>query len=162
MPHLHHAHHGYFSMSAGGKAKRCLQNGLSSSLMLEPSSAEPSHANTPIWRDLLTPLYLCYQLSHLIISKSLSIQPNCQLMIKHSICTTGPVWERGGRTDWEKPLIVGQSEKLPHLATMTVKYEFVERLWATTFAQPQSGTLLRHFDSIFDHHKLLKIKKKEG
>ena len=38
------------------------------------------------------------------------------------------MWERGGRIDWEKPLIVGQSEKLPHLAITTVKYECVERL----------------------------------
>lgn len=80
-------------------------------------------------------------------------------MNKDSIYTLGPVWEKGGRIDWEKPLTVGQSEKLPHLATMNVKYEFVERLWATTFTQPQSGSLLRHFDAISDHHKLLGEKK---
>lgn len=162
MPHLHHSHHGCFSTSAGGKGQTMpaewafLPTDVGALLCWAIPRKYAHLERSPHTSVSLLPAIPSYYFKVPVHPAKLSAS-----MIKHSIYTTGPLWERGGRIDWEKPLIVGQSEKLPHLATMTVKYEFVERLWATTFAQPQSGSLLRHFDSISDHHKLLKIKKKK-
>ena len=103
--------HDYFSMRAGGGGKCAGGKGQMMPVEWAFLLADvgvlfwATHANTLIWRDLLTPLYLCCTLSHLIISKSLPIQPNSQLLwinivsIPLAQCEKGEARETG-RSPW--------------------------------------------------------------